>query len=67
MKTEQKVPLSYFTYETPCISILWNGKKQPLGMFKTLDEAIQVVEEQKLSFNFGKYQVWIPGIGAMEV
>jgi len=66
MKTETTVPSSYFSYETPKISILWNGKKQPLGMFKTLDEAVKVIEKQRTTLS-EKWQVWIPGIGPMDV
>lgn len=38
-------PLSYFTYETPMVTILWNGKAQPLGRFKSAQEALDEIRK----------------------
>jgi len=35
-------------------------------MFKTLDEAVKVIEKQRTTLS-EKWQVWIPGIGPMDV
>ena len=37
MKTNK--PLSYYVYEMPKVTILWNGILQPIGMFKSAEIA----------------------------
>ena len=32
-------PMSYYTYETIKVHITWNGKVQPVGMFKSAESA----------------------------
>ncbi len=39
-------PLSYYKYETPKVKIAWKGKIQPLGMFKSAEEAMEVIKKQ---------------------
>jgi hypothetical protein len=35
-----KANLSFYKYETKCITIVWNGITQPYGSFFTADEAV---------------------------
>lgn len=48
MKTKTEVkemkPISYYTFETAKITILWHGKIQPVGRFKSATEALRFVE-----------------------
>jgi hypothetical protein len=44
-ETEQK-PMSYYKYETPKVRIYWKGNVQPLGMFKSAEEAYEVIKKQ---------------------
>lgn len=54
-------PMSYYKYETPKVSIYWNGKKQPLGMFKSAEEAYEVVKEQSSMYgNMNEYEIHTP-------
>ena len=39
MQTETIKPLSWYNYETPKIHILWYGNVQPMGRYKTAEEA----------------------------
>lgn len=41
MKTDK--PLSFYRYSTPCIYVKWNGKSQPIGRFKTAEEAKEAI------------------------
>jgi hypothetical protein len=37
--------LSYHEYETPKISILWNGHVQPMGYFKSALDALDAIKK----------------------
>jgi hypothetical protein len=39
-------PMSYYKYETPKVTIYWKGKPQPLGRFKSAEEAYEVIKKQ---------------------
>jgi hypothetical protein len=39
-------PMSYYKYETPKVRIYWKGKVQPLGMFKSAEDAYAVIKKQ---------------------
>jgi hypothetical protein len=39
-------PMSYYKYETPKVRIYWKGKVQPLGVFKSAEEAYVVIKKQ---------------------
>jgi hypothetical protein len=43
---EIEKPLSYYKYETPKVRIAWKGRIQPLGMFKSAEEAYEVIEKR---------------------
>lgn len=43
MKTEQVKQLNWYKYESPKIRILWNGNIQPMGVFKTAEEAAKAI------------------------
>jgi hypothetical protein len=62
----KKHPTSYYRYETARIYILWNGIAQPLGRFKTLDEALTVIAKHRTS-PLEKWAVQLPYIGKMDV
>jgi len=57
MQTETIKPLSWYKYEAPKITILWRGKTQPMGRYKTAEEAKQAIygicqtEEQLKQFS----------------
>jgi len=57
MKTK---PKEYYTYETPKIAILWNGKTQPVGLFKSLSDALHMVEILEQNRNFDLWQIRTP-------
>lgn len=44
-QTDEK-PLSFYKYETPKVKIAWKGKIQPLGMFKSGEEAMEVIKKR---------------------
>jgi hypothetical protein len=44
-ENESNKELSYYVYETPKISIMWNGKTQPMGRFKSALEALDVIKK----------------------
>lgn len=39
-------PLSWYKYETPKVTIQWKGRAQPMGRFKSAEEALQVIKSQ---------------------
>jgi hypothetical protein len=41
-------PLSWYKYETPRILVLWYGRPQPFGRFKSALEALRFIEEKML-------------------
>jgi hypothetical protein len=49
---EIEKPLSYYKYETPKVRIAWKGRIQPLGMFKSAEEAYEVIEERSNGIPF---------------
>jgi hypothetical protein len=57
MQTETIKPLSWYNYETPKIHILWYGNVQPMGRYKTAEEAKKAIygicqtEEQVKEFS----------------
>ena len=58
---ETEKPISYYKYETPKVTIYWKGKLQPLGMFKSAEEAYEVIK--KLSDRYGDikdYEIHTP-------
>jgi hypothetical protein len=40
--------LSYYSYETPKVSLIWNGKPQP-GRYKSALEAMDVIKDTMAS------------------
>jgi hypothetical protein len=51
-----KKPMSYYKYETPKVRIYWKGNIQPLGMFKSAEEAYEVIKKEfaeAKAFGFG--------------
>lgn len=58
---EVEKPLSYYKYETPKVRIAWKGKIQPLGMFKSAEEAYQVIENlSNFPFEREEYSIVTP-------
>ena len=58
---QSEKPMSYYKYETPMVSIYWNGKRQPLGMFKSAEEAYEIVKEQRAIYgDMGSYEIRTP-------
>ncbi len=43
MKTISDKPVNYYVYSTPKVFIKWNNFVQPLGYFKTANEAIDKI------------------------
>jgi hypothetical protein len=43
---EMEKPLSWYQYETKKVRIAWRGKIQPFGMFKSAEEALDVIQER---------------------
>ena len=43
MQTETIKPLSWYKYDTAKITILWKGITQPIGRFKTAEEALNTI------------------------
>ena len=59
-KIDEK-PLSYYTYGTPQVTILWQGKPQPFGRFKSAQEAYEVIQEQSSMYgNMSDYEIKTP-------
>jgi hypothetical protein len=64
----QKMNLEFYTYETPCISIYWNGKRQPYGLFKSALEALEQVERVRSSTGASdNWQLNIPAVGLVSI
>jgi hypothetical protein len=58
---EVEKPMSYYKYETPKVQIYWKGKPQPLGRFKSAEEAYEVVKKQSLMYNdMRDYEIHTP-------
>jgi hypothetical protein len=55
-------PLEYYTYSTPVIRIVWNGRVQPIG-YKSAIEAKQAIEA--IVPKFGRYQIQVPTMEGM--
>jgi hypothetical protein len=53
-------PKEYYVYETPKIAILWNGKRQPVGLFKSIVDALSIVEKMEQTRNFEKWEIETP-------
>lgn len=55
-------PLSYYKYETPKVTIAWMGKVQPLGRFKSAEEAMEVINKQSkgVKSELEKYSIVTP-------
>lgn len=60
MQTVSKHPLSYYSYETAKVKILWRGKLQPLGIYKTAKEAVSKLEKIETSKNLLNYSIATP-------
>ena len=45
MKTQLQT-LSYYIYSTPKVSVIWHNKVQPMGYFKSANEAINALINQ---------------------
>lgn len=43
MKADTNKPLNWYKYETAKITILWKGKKQTSWLFKTAEEALEII------------------------
>ena len=58
---QPKKPLSYYKYETPRITIYWKGKEQPLGRFKTAEDAFEVIKKQSaMNGDMDQYKIHTP-------
>jgi antirestriction protein len=59
---EVEKPLSYYKYETPKVKIAWKGKIQPLGMFKSAEEAMMVIEKKSngIKSEINEYSIVTP-------
>jgi hypothetical protein len=53
--------LSYYTYSTPVVTIIWKGKPQPLGRFKSAEEAYKEIQKQSSMYgNMSEYEIKTP-------
>ena len=54
-------PMSYYRYETPKVTIYWKGKLQPLGKFKSAEEAYEVIKKQSNMYGgIENYEIHTP-------
>lgn len=54
-------PISYYKYETPKVTIYWKGKLQPLGIFKSAEDAFKVIKKQSALYNdISDYEIRTP-------
>ena len=57
-KTIKDFDLAFYSYSYPCITVLWRGKKQPMGVFKTALEALKAIDN--LGFGRENFQIDTP-------
>jgi len=61
--------IEFYTYSSPCITILWNGHTQPLGFFKSAIEARDEIKQlESTPGNFWRWTIKTPeGIIPFEI
>jgi len=61
MKKENIKQIDWYNYETKKVTILYKGIKQPLGLFKSANDALKVIKEISVFDNSTKdYSIHTP-------
>lgn len=61
MELQVNNPIQWYKYQTPKVRILWKGKPQPMGIFYSAIEALEVIKKNTQILNeIKEYTIYTP-------